>query len=513
MTCQKSVILETCNLSKRFPRVLANENINLKLYKGEIIALLGENGAGKSTLMNVLYGLYRPSAGSILLNGKEVSFRSPREAIECGLGMVHQHFMLVDNLTVTENIILGMEPAKGGIVDYKTAAGDVRELSSKFGLEVDPDVLIEDLSVGLQQRVEILKALYRRARILILDEPTSVLTPQEVEDLFSVIKTLRDSGTSIIVITHKLEEVKAISDRVYILRHGRVSGECRAKETGKEELANLMVGRNVVLSVAKEKHRALETPLFEIDNLAVGNTKGLQVLRELSLKVRPGEIVGIAGVDGNGQKELAEAVMGLADVQSGKLLYDGREITAMSTRKRIENGISYVPADRHRSGLILPFSVAENILMGKHRKRPWVKGITLQREEIERYAEKLAEDFDIRAASVNDPATNLSGGNQQKVILAREITREPKFLLVCQPTRGLDVGAIEYVHSRILEMRGKDVGILLISLELEEIFSLADRILVLYEGRIVKELNPEETDEKTVGFHMTGGGKRERRTS
>lgn len=499
-------------MTKRFPRVLANENINLKLYKGEIIALLGENGAGKSTLMNVLYGLYRPSAGSILLNGKEVSFRSPREAIECGLGMVHQHFMLVDNLTVTENIILGMEPAKGGVVDYKTAADDVRELSSKFGLEVDPDVLIEDLSVGLQQRVEILKALYRRARILILDEPTSVLTPQEVEDLFSVIKTLRDSGTSIIVITHKLEEVKAISDRVYILRHGRISGECRAKETGKEELANLMVGRNVVLSVAKEKHRALETPLFAIDSLAVGNAKGLQVLRGLSLKVRPGEIVGIAGVDGNGQKELAEAIMGLADVQSGKLLYDGREITAMSTRKRIESGISYVPADRHRSGLILPFSVAENILMGKHRKRPWVKGITLQREEIERYAEKLAEDFDIRAASVNDPATNLSGGNQQKVILAREITREPKFLLVCQPTRGLDVGAIEYVHSRILEMRGKDVGILLISLELEEIFSLADRILVLYEGRIVKELNPEETDEKTVGFHMTGGGKRERRT-
>ncbi len=509
MSSDSNIILETRNVIKRFPRVLANNNISLKLHSGEIIALLGENGAGKSTLMNMLYGLYRPSSGKILLDGKEILFRSPRDAIDCGLGMVHQHFMLVNNLTVTENIILGMEPGKRGVIDIKAAVTKVRDLSKRFKLEIDPEALIEHLSVGLQQRVEILKALYRNARILILDEPTSVLTPQEVEDLFSVIKTLRDSGVSIIMITHKLEEVKAISDRVYILRQGEIAGECRAKGMTKEALANMMVGRGVVLSVTKEAHKAQETPVFSIDNLVMRDMKGVKVIRELSLQVKPGEIVGIAGVDGNGQKELEEAIMGLTNIQDGRLFYSGQDITALSTRERIENGISYVPSDRHRAGLVLPFTISENILMGKHHKKPWVKGITLQTEEITQYAQKLAKNFDIRTASVNEPTSNLSGGNQQKVILAREISRNPKFLLVSQPTRGLDVGAIEYIHSRILEMRGMDVGILLISLELEEIFSLADRILILFEGRIVKELIPEKTDEKTVGLHMTGGNEKE----
>ncbi len=513
MSPESPIILETCNITKRFPRVLANNNISLTLHKGEIISLLGENGAGKSTLMNILYGLYKPTSGSILLNGKEVSFKSPRDAIDNGLGMVHQHFMLVNNLTVAENIILGMEPGSGGVINHKKATAEVKALSQRFKLNIDPDSLIEDISVGLQQRVEILKVLYRKAKILILDEPTSVLTPQEVDDLFSAIKTLCNSGISIILITHKLEEVKAISDRVYILRQGEIAGECFAKDATKEDLANMMVGRAVVLTVSKKAHKAKKTPVFTINDLVVKNIKNLRVIQELSLQVKPGEIVGIAGVDGNGQKELAEAIMGLSEIESGKMLYNKKNITKMSTRQRIDNGISYVPADSHHCGLVLPFTISENILIGKHNEKPWVKGITLQTNEIVQYAKKLAKSFDIRTASVDEPASNLSGGNQQKIILARELSRKPKFLLVSQPTRGLDVGAIEYIHSRILEMRSKDVGILLISLELEEIFSLADRILVIFEGRIVKELIPEQTDEKSVGLYMTGGSKKESKVS
>ena len=506
---ESPVCLEMRNIVKRFPKVLANNNINLKLHKGEILSLLGENGAGKSTLMNVLYGLFKPTSGQIFLDGKETSFSSPRDAIEKGLGMVHQHFMLVDNLTVTENIILGTEPGKGGMIDYKKAREEVVALSKKYRLEIDPDARIETMSVGLQQRVEILKALYRKARILILDEPTAVLTPQEVEELFEVVKKLVETGVSIIIITHKLEEVKAISDRVYILRRGEITGEHRTEDVSKADLANLMVGRDVVLTVSREIRKAQGDPVFSIENLKVESDKGIPAVDGLSLEIRPGEIVGIAGVDGNGQNELAEAVRGLRQADSGRVLFRGKDVTTLSTAKKIRGKMGYVPADRHRYGLVLPMTVSENVALGYHLNPPNVKGINLDLEYMDSNAEGLVSSFDIRTPGVNVPAATLSGGNQQKVILAREFSKEPEFLLVSQPTRGLDVGAIEYIHSQVLAMRDKNVAILLISLELEEIFALSDRILVMYEGKIVKEFDPETTNDKEVGLYMTGGGDHE----
>jgi len=501
-------ILETRHIVKQFPKVLANDDINLTLQEGEILCLLGENGAGKSTLMNVLYGLYKPTSGTIVLDGEEVEFSSPRDAIDRGLGMVHQHFMLVDTLTVTENIILGSEPGSGPVIDYKTARQQVKELSERYGLQVDPDARIMNLSVGLQQRVEILKALYRKAKILILDEPTAVLTPQEVEELFAVIRTLRDSGVSIIIITHKLEEVKAIANRVYILRRGRIEGEREIADVTKEELANLMVGRSVVLTVHREPHEAKPEPVFTVENLRVLDDREVEAVDDLSLTVKPGEVVGIAGVDGNGQSELAEAIMGLRPATSGRILLRGNDIEHLTTRERINQRISHVPADRQRFGLVLPFTVAENIAIGYHDRAPNSRGLVLDYAGMEKQAEELISSYDIRTPGPLAPAAHLSGGNQQKVILAREFSRNPDFLLVNQPTRGLDVGAIEYIHSQILRMRGQDVGVMLISLELEEIFALSDRILVMYEGQIVKELTPAETDEREVGFYMTGGKER-----
>lgn len=501
------IVLEMQHISKQFPNVLANEDVSIHLNEGEIISLLGENGAGKSTLMNVLYGLYRPTSGKIILKGEEVEFSSPKDAIAKGLGMVHQHFMLIDTLTVTENIILGSEPGKAGVINYKSARKEVAELSKKYHLDVDPDALISNLPVGLQQRVEILKALYRKASILILDEPTAVLTPHEVDQLFVVINKLKDSGVSMIIITHKLEEVKAISNRVYILRRGKCEGERATKNITKEEMANLMVGREVVLTVHKEKKVVTGDPIFSLDDIIVKNTKGINALDRLSLTVRPGEIVGIAGVDGNGQTELADAIMGMCKLESGKIVYKGEPLGKYSTRERRNRKISNVPADRHRFGLILPMSVSENMVLGFHNEKPYVHGINLALDVIHDFSEKMVKDFDIRTPGVDIPAGNLSGGNQQKVILAREFSRNPDFLLVAQPTRGLDVGAIEYIHSQILKMRDRNVGILLISLELEEVFSLSDRILVLYEGKIVKEFDPEKTTDKEVGFYMTGGKK------
>lgn len=505
MEAKRTVCLEMKNIVKRFPRVLANNNVNIRLNKGEILALLGENGAGKSTLMNILYGLYKPTSGQIFLDGNEVTFHSPKDAIHKGLGMVHQHFMLVDTLTVTENIILGTEPGRRGIINYRKAREEVITLSKKYHLAIDPDAKIENLSVGLQQRVEILKALYRRAKILILDEPTAVLTPHEVEDLFKVVKTLEDSGVSIIIITHKLTEVKAISDRVYILRRGAVTGSHNTAEVTKTQLANEMVGREVVLTVSRESREQKDSPSFIVKDLSVMDDRGIEALRRLSLDIRPGEIVGIAGVDGNGQTELAEAIRGLRRVESGQVFFQGREVTNLPTREAIVRKMGYVPSDRHRFGLVLPFSIAENIAMGYHLKPPNAIGPNLNFEHIEKYAADLVEAFDIRTPGINVPAGNLSGGNQQRVILAREFSHDPEFLLVSQPTRGLDVGAIEYIHSQILKMRDKKVAVLLISLELEEIFALSDRILVLYEGKIVKEFRPEETDEREVGLFMTGG--------
>ncbi|MGM0431782.1 MAG: ABC transporter ATP-binding protein [Spirochaetota bacterium] len=504
-TEEKKAVLETRGISKQFPRVLANDDISITLYEGEILSLLGENGAGKSTLMNVLYGLYKPTSGQIFINGQEVFFSSPKDAIGKGLGMVHQHFMLVDTLTVTENIILGSEPGSGGVIDYKKARKQVVELSERHKLKVDPDELIENLSVGFQQRVEILKALYRQARFLILDEPTAVLTPQEVDELFEVVRSLRDHGVSVIIITHKLEEVMEISDRCYILRRGKLAGERNTRQTSKAELANLMVGRDVVLTVSKDPHTARDEAIFEIEELTVMNEKMVPAINGLSLNVRPGEVVALAGVDGNGQSELAASIMGLLPVHSGKMLLQGQDICELSTRERIHRRISFVPADRQRHGLVLPMTIAENMIIGKHDRKPFSKGYALDYYAINNFADKLVKDFDVRTPSAEVAAETLSGGNQQKVILAREFARDPVFLLVSQPTRGLDVGAIEYIHSQILAMRERDVGVLLISLELEEIFALADRILVLFEGKIVKELVPEKTDEKEVGLYMTGG--------
>ncbi len=502
------VVLEMRNIVKQFPKVLANNNINIKLHEGEILALLGENGAGKSTLMNVLYGLYKPTSGDILLNGKKVSFSSPKDAIACGLGMVHQHFMLIDTLSVTENIIIGNEPGKAGVIDYKKAREQVRSLSEKYGLRVDPDSLIESMPVGLQQRVEILKMLYRNANVLILDEPTAVLTPQEVDELFDVIKALVKTGVSVIIITHKLEEVKAISDRTYILRRGEISGECNTADVSKADLANLMVGREVVLNVHKEARTISGPPVLKIRGLNVRNDKDIPAVVDLDLDVSPGEIVGIAGVDGNGQTELAEAIRSLRSVDSGLIEINNEDVTHLKTKELINRKMAYVPADRHRFGLVLPMTVAENSVLGYHDKVPALKsknGLALDLDSIAEGAETLVAQYDIRTPGVHVPAGNLSGGNQQKVILARELSRDPDFLLVTQPTRGLDVGAIEYIHSRILAMRAKGVAILLISLELEEIFSLSDRIEVMFEGRLVKSFDPKETDEKEVGLYMMGG--------
>ena len=504
-TSARHIILEVQSVSKQFSKVLANKEISIVLYEGEIVSLLGENGAGKSTLMNVLYGLYRPTGGSILIDGEPVAFASPRDAIACGLGMVHQHFMLVETLTVTENIILGSEPGVGPAIDYATARRQVVELSKTYGLDVDPDERVMNLSVGLQQRVEILKALYRKARILILDEPTAVLTPQEVEDLFAVIRTLRDRGVSIIMITHKLEEARSISDRVYVLRSGQIVGERATTGLTTEDMANLMVGRDVVLRIQRSGHRAQPDAVFHIRDLRVLDDRGRAAVSGLSLAVRPGEVVGIAGVDGNGQSELADAIMGLRPVTGGTIVLGDLDLAPCSTKDRIGRRMGYVPADRQRFGLVLPFSIAENIALGYHDRAPNVRNGVLDYPAMRSRARELIARFDIRASGPTAPAGHLSGGNQQKVILAREFSRDPEFLLVSQPTRGLDVGAIEYVHSEILRMRDRDVAILLISLELEEIFTLADRILVLYEGAIVAELDPARTNEREVGLYMTGG--------
>lgn len=506
-TSEPGICLRMENISKQFPKVLANDDISMYLKKGEILALLGENGAGKSTLMNILYGLYKPTRGHIYINNQEVSFNSPKDAISLGLGMVHQHFMLIENLSVMENIVLGMEPGSWGIIDFKKARKTVRNLSQQYHLVVDPDDKIECLSVGQQQRVEILKALYRNAHILILDEPTAVLTPQEVEELFKVIHSLKEKNVSIIIITHKLEEVKGISGRVYVLRRGRLAGERVTKDISKAELAHLMAGRDVVLTVRKKKKKIEKRPGFAIQNLYVKDNKGLPVITDLSLHVSPGEIVGIAGVGGNGQKELEEVLAGIRKKEKGEIILSGRDISSCTVKERIKAGLSYVPSDRHKHGLFLSMKVSENLITGSHDKKPYINGINLNFTVINKRSEELVETYSITTPSVLEPVTNLSGGNQQKVILARELSQDPAVLVVSQPTRGLDVGAIEFIHTEILKMRDKNTAILLISLEMEEIFALSDRILVLFEGRIVKEFEPDKTSQKEVGFYMTGGGK------
>ncbi|MFL5926132.1 MAG: ABC transporter ATP-binding protein [Gaiellaceae bacterium] len=501
-------LLELRGITKRFPGVLANDKVDFQLQSGEVHALLGENGAGKSTLMNILYGLYTPDEGQILLRGEPIELGSTKAAIEHGIGMVHQHFMLIPVMTVAENIVLATEPRRNGVLlDYDAAHKRVRELSDRYGLLVDPDARVDRITVGQQQRVEILKALYRGAEILILDEPTAVLTPQEAKDLFEILRSLKAQGKSIIFISHKLNEVLEIADRVTTLRRGVAVDTIAAAGATEEGLARMMVGREVLLRVDKKPPSPGEA-LLEVESLTVVDDRGLDAVRDLSLTVHGGEILGIAGVDANGQSELIDAIAGLRPVQSGRIVVGGEDVTHARAKDTLDAGLGHIPEDRHRRGLVLPFSLSENLALHAYRKPPMsLRGFLNPRAMLAR-ARRLLKEFDVRGGTPATPAFALSGGNQQKVVLAREIDGDPKVLIAAQPTRGLDVGAIEFVHRRLVEQRDAGRAILLVSLELEEILSLSDRILVIYEGRIVGEFPPTATEEE-LGFAMTGGGREE----
>jgi ABC-type uncharacterized transport system ATPase subunit len=496
-------VLELRGITKRFPGIVANDRVDFDLLAGEVHALLGENGAGKSTLMNVLYGLYHPDEGEIWAKGKRIGLGSPKEAIEHGIGMVHQHFMLIPVMTVAENVVLASEPTHGPFLDYAEAARRVEELSQRFGLVVDPRAKVESISVGQQQRVEILKALYRGADILILDEPTAVLTPQEAEELFAVVKSLTEQGKSVIFISHKLHEVLEIADRISVLRRGKLV-ETRPREGATEAgLARAMVGREVLLRVDKRPAQPGK-PLLTVEDLLVEDERGLEAVRGVSFEVRAGEIVGIAGVDGNGQTELIDALAGLRHASSGRVVVDGVDITHATAKQALEAGVGHIPEDRQRRGLILQFTLAENIALHDFDKEPASRFGWLRPRVLVERAGRLLRDFDVRGGGPQTPAAALSGGNQQKVVLAREIERDPKVLIAGQPTRGLDVGAIEFVHRRLVEQRDEGRAILLVSLELEEILSLSNRIYVIYEGSLVAEFGPG-ADEHELGLAMTGG--------
>ena len=495
--------LEMKNIVRRFPGVLANDHINLEIKKGEIHGLLGENGAGKTTLMNVLCGLAKPTEGEILIDGVKVDFSNCRDAIKCGIGMVHQHFMLVPVFTVTENFILGNEPRKGGRIDTAKAREMVVELSERYGLMVNPDALIKDISVGMQQRVEILKALSRGAELMILDEPSAVLTPQEVEDLYRIMRSLQDAGHTIIFITHKLQEIKEITDRVTVLRDGRVVGVVETKDVEQVELARMMVGRDVVLRIEKDHHPPGEV-MLSVRNLRANDSRGLPKLKDISFDVRAGEIVGVAGVAGNGQKELVEVITGLRKLASGSITIDREEISQMDPRQRMYAGLGHIPQDRQQRGLVMNFSLVDNFLLGFEDLKPFARGPMIDYREAEKFALKLIKTFDIRTPSSQILARTLSGGNQQKAILAREFQRDPKLLIASQPTRGLDVAAIEFVHKRLIEFRDQEKAVLLISMELTEILDLSDRILVVYEGKIVGEFISGQVTPEQLGLLMAG---------
>lgn len=504
-------VVELKQITKRFPGIVANDSISLKLHKGEIHALLGENGAGKSTLMNIVFGLYQPDEGSIEINGKPVIIDSPNKAIDLGIGMVHQHFKLVQPFTVTENIVLGMEPKTMGIqLDYKTSVAKIKKLSDQYGLKVNPNAKIQDITVGMQQRVEILKTLYRGADILIFDEPTAVLTPQEISDLMGIMRRLVEEGKSIILITHKLKEIMQISDTVTIIRRGKVIDTLKTSETNPNELAEKMVGRNVSFKVDKQPASPQQTVL-EVKNLTMKNKDGIGVLNGLNLNVRAGEILGIAGVDGNGQSELIEALTGLAHVDSGIIELNGKDITNKSPRQITESGVSHIPEDRHKHGLVLDFSMSENMVLETYYQAPYNKSGFLNKKAIDTQAKRLIEEFDVRTPSIETKARSLSGGNQQKAIIAREIDKNPDLLIAAQPTRGLDVGAIEFVQKQLVAQRDQGKAVLLISFELDEILNVSDRIAVIYEGQIVGVVLPEETNDQELGLMMAGskvaGGK------
>jgi ABC-type uncharacterized transport system ATPase subunit len=496
-------LLELRGITKRFPGVVANDHVDFELVKGEVHALLGENGAGKSTLMNILYGLYHPDEGEIRLKGRPLRIDTPSVAIDNGIGMVHQHFMLIPVLSVAENIVLGVEPHNGPFLDLDAARERVREISKQFGLAVRPEARIDSVSVGMQQRVEILKALYRGAEILILDEPTAVLTPPEAEELFAIVRSLQAEGKSIIFISHKLNEVLEIADRITVLRFGKRVETVPREGATQASLARMMVGREVVLRVEKSPAQPGET-LLTAEDLVVMDERGLEACRGISFDIHEGEIVGLAGVDGNGQSELIDALTGLRHPVSGRIVVGGRDVTTAGAREVLDNGIGHIPEDRQLRGLVLDFSLAENLALHDFRKPPESKfGWLFPRRLIER-ARRLLAEFDVRGGGPETPAASLSGGNQQKVVIAREVSRDPRVLVAAQPTRGLDVGAIEFVHRRLVTERDEGRAILLVSFELEEILSLSDRILVVYEGRIVGEFAPDVSEEE-LGFAMTGG--------
>lgn len=497
-------VVEMVNITKVFPGVKANDSVNFDLRKGEIHVLLGENGAGKTTLMNILYGLYQPDGGYINIKGKKVDIKSPSNAIALGIGMVHQHFMLVNNFSVTENIVLGTEPKKGLKVDIRKAEQDVEKLSKQYGLKIDPKAIIEDISVGQQQRVEILKALYRGAEILILDEPTAVLTPQEIQELGAILKNLVKEGKSIILITHKLKEVMSMSNRVTIVRRGKYINTINTSETNIDSLAEMMVGRKVNLSVNKK----VSTPgkvTLKVENLKALDHRNLPALKGVSFEVREGEVLGLAGVDGNGQSELIEAITGLIKPIDGKVTISGKDITGKSPKDVIEAGISHIPEDRHKRGLVLKYSLAENSVLGNHYKAPFAKGILMNYSKVREYSKRIIKEFDVRTPNEDVLASKLSGGNQQKMVVAREISKDPELIIAAQPTRGLDVGAIEYIHNRLVEERDKGRAILLVSLELDEVMALSDRIAVMYDGEIVGIIDGKDATEKKLGILMAGG--------
>ncbi|PKG23090.1 ABC transporter ATP-binding protein [Niallia nealsonii] len=496
-------VIEMLNIRKEFPGIVANDNITLQVKKGEIHALLGENGAGKSTLMNVLFGLYQPEKGEIRARGKKVEISNPNIANDLGIGMVHQHFMLIDTFTVTENIILGKEAVKKGKIDLKKAEKEVREISEKYGLSVDPKAKIADISVGMQQRVEILKTLYRGAEILIFDEPTAVLTPQEITELIAIFRTLIKEGKSIILITHKLKEIMEVCDRVTVIRKGVGIGTYDVSSTNPNELANLMVGREVTFKTDKQPAEPKETVL-SIKDLNVKDSRGINVVKSLNLDVKAGEIVGIAGVDGNGQSELIEAITGLIKKDSGSITLNGKEISVLTPRKITESGLGHIPQDRHKHGLVLDFSIGRNIVLQNYYQKPYSNNGILNEKEMDKQAKKIIGEFDVRTPSMHTPARALSGGNQQKAIIGREVDRNPDLLIAAQPTRGLDVGAIEFIHRRLIEQRDNGKAVLLISFELDEILNVSDRIAVIFDGQIIATVNPKETTEQELGLLMAG---------
>jgi len=500
------LVLEMRGIRKEFPGVVANDAVSFDVRRGEVHALLGENGAGKSTLMNILYGLYRPDAGEIRLNGQPVSFTSARDAIRAGIGMVHQHFMLIPVMTVAENVVLGVEPHNGPLLDESGAEQRVSDLSERFGLAADPTALVSDITVGQQQRVEILKALYRGADLLILDEPTAVLTPQEAGELFEIVRSLRADGKSIIFISHKLNEVLEIADRITVLRRGKTIDTVPREGATEASLARAMVGRDVLLRVEKETAQPGDV-LLTVQDLQVRDDREIEKVRGVSFEVRAGEIVGIAGVDGNGQTELIDALTGLQRIESGTVSIAGRELSHPDARTALDAGIGHIPEDRQRRGLVLEYSIAENIALHDYAKPPTARFGWLFPSRMVDRARTLIREFDIRGGGPFTRAGGLSGGNQQKLVAAREIARDPKVLIAAQPTRGLDVGAIEYLHRRLVTERDEGRAILLVSLELDEILSLSDRILVMFEGEIVGE-HTGEVSEEAIGLEMLGGRER-----